>query len=38
MDVEVHKEDNNSQCCQFGDFVPKFIYFLIVAATFINVL
>ncbi len=25
-----------NQCCQFGDFVAKFSYFLIVAATFID--
>ncbi len=24
------------QCCQFGDFVAKFTYFLIVAVTFID--
>ncbi len=24
------------QCCQFGDFVAKFSYFLIVAVTFID--
>ncbi len=31
-------DTRSKQCCQFGDFVAKFSYFLIVAATFIDFL